>query len=263
MKAAAVIVAGGLGKRFGSKTPKQFLPLCGKPAFLWSAEVFASLKVFKQIIVVVPKQFVTFTKNVLSSALSLRPPSRNLVIKGKIAGQARNDKTVPFAVTEGGKERFDSVKNGLELIASDIDYIAVHDAARPLINKHDILAVLKKAANGCSAKGCSTEGCSTEGCRGAIAVEKTKDTIKTAKGGYVLNTLDRNILYNVQTPQIFEASLLKKAYSKKIPTNTTDDSMLMENLGVKIAIVETKFPNFKITAKQDFELAKQILNARR
>jgi 2-C-methyl-D-erythritol 4-phosphate cytidylyltransferase len=222
MKAAAIIVAGGCGKRFGAKTPKQFLPLFGKPVFLWSSEAFASIKAFRQIIIVVPKQFIKFTENALGSSLR-------------------------FAVTEGGKERFDSVKNGLALVNEDADYIAVHDAARPLTTRRDILAVLKKAAE---------EG------RGALAVEKTKDTVKTVKNGYVVKTLDRNVLYNAQTPQIFKAGLLRKAYSKKISPAVTDDSMLAEILGEKISAVETKSPNFKITTKNDFEFAKEILKRR-
>ncbi|MCL2335405.1 MAG: 2-C-methyl-D-erythritol 4-phosphate cytidylyltransferase [Endomicrobia bacterium] len=221
MKAAAIIVAAGSGKRFGGATPKQFLKLNGKPVFLWSVEAFASLKVFKQIIVVAPKQYIIFVKSYLHSPLL----------------------TLRSAVAEGGKERFDSVRNGLQAVGKDIDFIAVHDAARPLINKRDILAVLNKAAK----------------CGAAIAAEKTKDTIKIVKDGFVKTTLDRSVLWNVQTPQIFEASLLKKAYSKKIPANITDDSMLIEKSGVKSAVVETKFPNFKITTAQDLKLAELIL----
>jgi len=215
MKAAAIIVAGGSGKRFGSKTPKQFLTLKGKPVFLWSVEAFASLKIFKQIIVVVPQAVLN--------------------------GLLKKHDNITFVA--GGKERFDSVKNGLQLVSEDIDYIAVHDAARPLIAKRDILAVLNKAVKH----------------RAAIAVEKTSDTIKVVSGSFVKQTLDRNILCNVQTPQIFKASLLRKAYSKKIAASTTDDSMLVEKLGVKVAFVETTSPNFKITTPQDFELAKKYL----
>ncbi|MCL2389871.1 MAG: 2-C-methyl-D-erythritol 4-phosphate cytidylyltransferase [Endomicrobia bacterium] len=215
MRAAAIIVAAGSGKRFGSHTPKQFLKLKDKPVFLWSVEAFASLKVFKQIIIVV---------------------SRDML-------ESLSKKYKRFIFVSGGKERFDSVKNGLAAIDKDIDFIAVHDAARPLINKKDILAILKKAVEN----------------RAAIAAEKTKDTIKAVKNGFVQNTLDRSMLYNVQTPQIFAAKLLFKAYEKKIAKKTTDDSMLIEQSGVKVAVVETKFPNFKITNKLDFETARQIL----
>lgn len=221
MKAAAVIVAGGRGKRFGTKTPKQFLSLCGKPVFMHSIEAFFSVKNFKQIVLVVPADM-----NISLSA------------KYKKSG---------FFIVSGGQERFDSVKNGLKAVREDIDFIAVHDAARPLINKKDILSVLNKAV----ASGA------------AIAAEKTRDTVKTVKDGFVKQTLDRNVLWNAQTPQIFAAELLLKAYSGKIPAKTTDDSRLMENMKIKVAVVETKFPNFKITSKADFEAAKNIISQRK
>jgi 2-C-methyl-D-erythritol 4-phosphate cytidylyltransferase len=223
MKAACIIVAGGCGKRFGSKTPKQFLPLCGKPVFIRSAEAFASIRRFKQIIIVVPEQFIKYARKTVNFQFS------NYASR--------------FTVVNGGKERFDSVKNGLSHVEKDADFIAVHDAARPLITKKDVLAVLKKAFE----------------TKAAIAAEKTKDTVKTVKNGFVIKTLDRRFLYNVQTPQIFEASLLRKAYSKKIPSQTTDDSTLIENAGVKAAVVETTSPNFKITSKSDFLLAELML----
>ncbi len=221
MKAAAVIVAGGKGKRFGTKIPKQFLPLCGKPVFMHSVKAFSSVKNFKQIVLVVPADM-----NISLSA------------KYKKSG---------FSIVSGGKERFDSVKNGLKAVRKDIDFIAVHDAARPLINKKDILSVLNKAiASGA-----------------AIAAEKTRDTVKTVKDGFVKQTLDRSVLWNAQTPQIFASDLLLKAYSDKIPEKTTDDSQIMENMKIKVAVVETKFPNFKITSKTDFEAAKNIILQRK
>ncbi len=219
MKAAAIIVAGGSGKRFGSALPKQFLPLCGKPVFIWSVEAFLELKEFKQIVVVVPSDML-----------------KKLSVKYK-----------NIIFVQGGKERFDSVKAGLSLINKDIDFVAVHDAARPLICKKDIASVLKAAQK----------------TGAAIAAEKTKDTIKTVKNGFVINTLNRSILWNAQTPQIFKTNLILKAYSGKVPKNTTDDSQLMERLKVKTVVVETLSPNFKITAKDDLEAAKNIIMKRK
>jgi 2-C-methyl-D-erythritol 4-phosphate cytidylyltransferase len=220
MKNAAIIVAAGVSKRFGGRVSKQFLNLNGRPMFLWSVEAFASIESFKQIIVVVPFDMV--------ESLSLKYKT-------------------DFVCAAGGNERFDSVKNGLALIGDSIDFIAVHDAARPLISKKDILLVLEKAAK--------TEA--------AIAIEKAKDTVKLVSdsGRYILKTLDRTILRNAQTPQIFKAELLKRAYSEKISVGTTDDSQLVENLKFKVSAVEIKFPNFKITTKQDFELAEKILKS--
>jgi 2-C-methyl-D-erythritol 4-phosphate cytidylyltransferase len=220
MKNAVIILAAGTGKRFGYKTPKQFLKLNGKPMFMWSIETFASIKSFKQIIAVVPRYMIE----------PLRKQKDKLLNK--------------IEFVSGGQERFDSVKNGLALIKDDIDFAAVHDAARPLISKLDILAVLKEATQ----------------TKAAIAVEKTKDTIKLVSSKeQILKTLNRSVLRNAQTPQIFETKLLKKAYSKKIMEATTDDSQVVERLKIKVSAVETKFPNFKVTTKQDFALAEKLL----
>ena len=220
MRNAVIIVAAGSGKRFGNKVPKQFLKLNGKPMFLWSVSAFAAINSFKQIILVAPSYMM-----------------RALTLKYKNA----------FECVAGVKKRFDSVRNGLALVKNDIDFVAVHDAARPLISKKDILAVLKEAGK----------------TRAAIAVEKTKDTIKSvSESNKVLKTLDRTVLRNAQTPQIFESTLIKKAYLKKTSVGTTDDSQLIEKLKVEVFAVETKFPNFKITIKQDFELAEKLLNKR-
>ncbi|MDR1243658.1 MAG: 2-C-methyl-D-erythritol 4-phosphate cytidylyltransferase [Endomicrobium sp.] len=218
MKSAVIILAAGLGKRFGSKVSKQFLTLKKKPMFLWSVKTFAKLKCFKQIIVVVPKNVV-----------------KGLSLKYKNV----------FECVAGGKERFDSVKNGLKIVKKDVDFVAIHDGARPLISKIDIELILKEAQK----------------TKAAIAVEQTKDTIKVvSKRNKIIKTLDRSTLKNAQTPQIFEVNLLKKAYFKKIPKNITDDSSLIENLNVKVSAVETKFPNFKITTKEDFLVAEKLLD---
>ncbi|MDR1784794.1 MAG: 2-C-methyl-D-erythritol 4-phosphate cytidylyltransferase [Endomicrobium sp.] len=233
MKNAVVILAAGFGKRFldstsseiKDRTLKQFLNINGKPVFLWSVETFASIKSFEQIIVAVPPKMV--------KTLSLEYEKCKL----------------GFVFVSGGNERFESVKNALSIIENDIDFVALHDAARPLISREDILEVLKSA----------------EKTGAAIATEKTKDTIKLVSGvcgktgRYVLKTLDRTFLRNAQTPQIFEFNLLKRAYLiKKISSTVTDDSQLVEKLKVKVSVVETKFPNFKITTKQDFKIAEAL-----
>ncbi|MDR0486151.1 MAG: 2-C-methyl-D-erythritol 4-phosphate cytidylyltransferase [Elusimicrobiota bacterium] len=219
MKAAVIIAAAGKGKRFGSAKPKQFLKLKNKEVFLWSIEAFASMKVFEEIIAAVPDFMLL-----------------------ELSKKYKNIPKLKFAA--GGKERFDSIKKAARLIGQDIDFIAVHDGARPLIDKRDILKVLKTAVK----------------TGAAIAVEKTKDTIKEIKNGIVVKTLDRNKLVNVQTPQIFRKDLFFKAYSGKIPKNTTDDSFLFERLNIKVSATETEFPNFKITSKQDFKLADVLID---
>ncbi|MDR3071832.1 MAG: 2-C-methyl-D-erythritol 4-phosphate cytidylyltransferase [Endomicrobium sp.] len=217
MKNAVIIVAAGSGKRFGSKIPKQFLKINGKPMFLWSVETFSSIKSFKQIVVVVPGNMV-----------------KTISLKCKLR----------FECVAGGKRRVDSVKNGLAMIKEGIDFVAIHDAARPLVFKKDIMSVL----------------CEAEKTKAAIAVEKVKDTIKLISNKEkILKTLDRSYLRNAQTPQIFDAKILKKAYSKTKLTNITDDSELVENLGIKVSVVEASAMNFKITTKKDFLLAEKLL----
>jgi 2-C-methyl-D-erythritol 4-phosphate cytidylyltransferase len=219
MKAEVIIVAGGKSKRFKSRLPKQFVKLKGKPVFLWSIEAFNLLPFVKKIIVVVPK-------NALCD----------------LSKKYKGLKKVVWAA--GGKERYDSVKEGLKLIDKKTDFIAVHDGARPLTTKADIKEVFKQAFK----------------TKAAIAATKTKDTIKVVSKGKIVKTLNRDILWNAQTPQIFKKNLLFKAYSKKISAHITDDASLVENLGAKVSIVQVKSPNFKITTKQDLKAAQNILS---
>jgi 2-C-methyl-D-erythritol 4-phosphate cytidylyltransferase len=219
LRAEVIIVAGGAGKRVQSRLPKQFLKLKGKPMFLWSVEAYASLAYVKKVIVVVPADRVE----------SLRRKYKGL-------------KKVVW--TAGGKERFDSVKQGLKLIDKETDFVAVHDGARPLTSIFDIKAVFNKAFKS----------------QAAIAAQKTQDTIKVASEGKIIKTLNRQNLWNAQTPQIFEKDLLLRAYSGKIPSGITDDASLVEALGVKVCVVEVRDPNFKITTKQDLKIASSLLS---
>ncbi len=118
-RSAAIIVAGGAGKRFGGALPKQFLPLCGKPLFLWSVLAFKKVREFRDIIVVVPED--------------------------RLATLAPLGKKYSITFVAGGKERIDSVKAGLALVPADAAYIAIHDGARPLISPNLIRKVLAAA----------------------------------------------------------------------------------------------------------------------
>jgi 2-C-methyl-D-erythritol 4-phosphate cytidylyltransferase len=218
-KMDVIIAAGGIGKRFNFRIPKQFVNLNGKPMFLHSVETFLSLSFVNKIIIAVPREILP--------AVSKKYKALN--------------KKVLW--TAGGKERFDSVKKGLELVDKDSNFIAVHDGARPLIDKRDIKAVFVKAVK----------------LKAAIAAQKTKDTIKAVKDGKIIKTLERKILWNAQTPQIFRKDILLKAYSAKILPDITDDAGLVEKIGVKVFIEEVKYPNFKITTKEDFQTAKIFL----
>ncbi|GAB1402154.1 2-C-methyl-D-erythritol 4-phosphate cytidylyltransferase [Elusimicrobiota bacterium] len=221
MKLAAIIVAGGAGKRFGADKPKQFLLLNKKPMFEWSIIAFKKIKECVQVVLVVPKD--------------------------KLQSMLKYKKLYGIDIVCGGKERFDSVKNGLNIVKDDISLVAVHDAARPLITEKIIKDVVESA----------------EKFGGAIAAVASKDSVKFSKSGTrITKSLDRKTIWNAQTPQIFKKDILKKAYSKKISKSTTDDAQLVDKIGIKSALVFASYENFKITEQTDFLLAEVILKKR-
>ena len=221
MNLAVIIVAGGSGKRFGSAKPKQFLLLHKKPMFLWSILAFKKIKQCKQIILVVPKD-------------------KELELK-------KYKKLYNIDIVCGGKERYNSVINGINCIKDNIDIVAVHDGARPLVTPKIINDVLIKA---------NKYGC-------AIAACKAKDTIKFSDNGkYIKESINRNNIWQAQTPQIFKTNIIKKIYSNKIQKTITDDAQLAEKYNKKVYLVDSGYENFKITHKEDFKLAEFILKQR-
>ena len=221
MSFSVVIVAGGSGKRFGSKQPKQFLLLNKKQMFLWSVIAFKKLKECKQIILVVPEDKIKFMQ--------------------------KYKKIYGLDIVCGGKERYDSVKNGLKYVKDSIDFVAIHDGARPLITSEIIKKVLTAAVR----------------YGAAIAASVAKDSIKFSKDGKkIIKSIDRNTIWQAQTPQIFKTKILKKVYSKKIPKTITDDSQLVEKSGKKVMLVDAGYENFKVTHPMDFKLAELILKKR-
>lgn len=218
MKAAVIIAAAGLSKRFGSKTPKQFFLLKKLPIFLWSVIAFSKVKSFKQIILVAPRD----------SVLSLKKYEKKYGIK----------------VVAGGKERFESVNNGLKALNDDIDIVAIHDGARPLISKTVIVNCLNAAKK----------------YGAAIACLDVNDTVKLTGNDLVIKrTIPRENIWRAQTPQIFKRHLIEKAYSKLGSKKVTDDSQLLETLGIKVKIVRGEFSNLKITKPEDLALAKMLI----
>ncbi len=221
MNFAVIIVAGGKGLRFGSKEPKQFLPLAKKKMFLWSILAFKKVKECKQIVLVVPEN--------------------------KLSEMEKYKKQYGIDVVSGGKERYDSVANGLKCIKDDMDFVAVHDAARPLVTEKIIKEVF----------------CAAVKYGGAIAAAVAKDSIKFSKNGKIISkSIDRKNIWQAQTPQIFKTSLLKKVYSGKIAKNITDDAQLIEKTGRKVALVDCGYENFKVTQPIDFITAKAVLRLR-
>lgn len=221
MNFSAIIVAGGAGKRFGSKEPKQFLLLNKKKMFIWSILAFKQVKECKQIILVVPKY--------------------------KIDEMQKYKKIYEIDIVGGGKERYNSVQNGLKSVKDNIDVVAIHDAARPLVTPKIIKEVFDNAIK----------------YGGAISATTARDTIKFSKNGkYIFKSIDRKNIWQAQTPQMFKTKIIKKVYSNKIPKNITDDAQLVEKTGKKVVLIDGGCENFKVTQPIDFKLAEFILKQR-
>ncbi len=223
---SAIIAAGGIGKRMGADVPKQCLCIKDKPIIAYSVEKLNKIDDIKEIIVVCPKDFKTQIQEILSD--------KNLSKKIK-------------NIVDGGTRRQDSVKNGIEQVSDDIDYVLIHDAVRPFI-KEEILNKLIKQAYECGS---------------AILGVRVKSTIKKCNGhGIVMHTVDRTDLWEVQTPQVFRKDLLLACYKKDIFSHRvfTDEAMMIEELGnSKVVIVEGEYSNIKITTKEDLVLAEAMV----
>jgi 2-C-methyl-D-erythritol 4-phosphate cytidylyltransferase len=226
-KVGVIICAAGASSRFGGKRKKPLVDVDGRAVFLRSVEIFSSREDVKQIL------------------LAIAPEDEELVnIKW-----GPNLKFFNVKICFGGAERFDTVQKGLELIKDDIELIAVHDAVRCCVKEEWIDKVIAEAAK----TGAAILACPV------IA------TLKEAKDNVIIQTVDRAGLYEAQTPQVFETSLLKKAYAnlKNLDKNKiSDDSQLVEAIGWKVSIVETDSSNIKITHKADLAIAEAILKSR-
>jgi len=224
---AAIICAAGAGIRFGGKRKKAFVDVAGRAVFLRSVELFDNRDDVKQVL------------------LGIAPEDEELVsIKW-----GPNLKFFNVKIFLGGCERFDTVNKGLELIKDGIDLIAVHDACRCCVTAELIGKVIAAAAK---------SGAS-------LPAHPVAATIKEVKDNTIIRTVDRAGLYEAQTPQVFAASLLKKAYEnlKNLDqSKISDDSQLVESLGHKVTIVEADSSNIKITRKSDIAIAEAILKSR-
>lgn len=216
----AIIVAGGAGKRMNSRLPKQFLNIAGRPILMHTIEKFHKSNYIPNIILV------------LSSA--------DLKIWDQKVKEFNF--VIPHIVVSGGKERFFSVKNGLDIITQANSFIAIHDAVRPLVSLNTINNCYKNAI---------TNG-------NAIASISSKDSIRIIDA--VKNiAIPRNQVHLVQTPQTFSFKQLGIAYKQDFSPDFTDDASVVENAGFKIFLEEGDQFNIKITYEEDLVLAEALL----
>ena len=227
MKIQAIVPAAGLGKRFNKKVPKALSLLQGKP--------------------VIAHTLAAFEKNVLIESLILVVPAQYLYRFKQVVEQYQFHKVKK--IIAGGRNRSDSVKGGLKAIDEDTAMIVVHDGVRPLLTKD----VLNQAIELCRRW------------KAVAAAVPVKSTIKriNKKTFAVQETLNRDELWEIQTPQVFKKEILCKAYERIKGVNPTDDAMLVERLGCKVRIFFSDYKNIKITTPEDLKIARVFLGTRR
>lgn len=220
MNRYAVIVAGGTGSRFGSTLPKQFVPLNGEPVLMHSVRTFHAYDPTMEIIVVLPNEYQTLWNDICK----------------------QYQFTIPHRIVVGGENRFESVKNALYSIKETEGFVAVHDGARPLIDRQTI-----------------SDGFGTaERCGSAIPVIPVTDSIRQLdrQGSHTIN---RDTLVAVQTPQVFKLTLLKEAYNTAFSPMFTDDASVVEYRGTDVTLYKGNVRNLKITHPDDIKIAEIIL----
>ena len=216
-------MAGGSGRRMGGALPKQFMIVDGMPIVARTINTFAEALPGGDIVVVLPEEHIPMWQNLAS---------RFDVAKHRCVA--------------GGKERFHSVKAGVEALGDEVEYIAVHDGVRALVTKRLIIGAMLAA----------------EEHKAVIPVMGVVDSYRQVEGSES-RIIDRTTLRTVQTPQVFEAALLRKAYEQEYDAKFTDDASVVEAMGVNIALIEGERGNIKITTPDDLEYAEWLLSRER
>jgi 2-C-methyl-D-erythritol 4-phosphate cytidylyltransferase len=222
---AVILPAAGKSTRFGDTFYKKpFAPLEGRPVWMHAAEKFANRGDVKQTLIVIsPEDLDDFTE--------------------KFGG---NCAMLGIEIVAGGTERSDSVQAALTRVKPEIDYVAVHDAARPCLTEDWIDRVFEKAEQTGAA---------------ILAAPVTATLKRVADNKTIRETVPRETLWEAQTPQVFRRQLLIDAYARRGNTPATDDAQLVERLPHPVAIVPCSAMNLKITSKDDLRLAAAVLKA--
>ncbi len=225
--AAAVIVAAGSFSRMGG-IPKQRAPLLGRPVIAHTVAAFQQAESIREIVLVVRTEDRSFAEEVCKA----------------------NNFTKVTAITLGGSTRQESVLAGIGCVSEKAAYYAIHDGARPLVSPSVIDTVVEAAKR----------------YGAATAAVRVKDTVKIAdEDGFVRSTPERSALWNVQTPQVFERELYRRAvrFASEKGLDFTDDCQLVEQLGSRVYLVEADYANMKITTPEDICLAEALLRRKK
>lgn len=219
MKKYVVIVAGGKGLRMGTDIPKQFLPIGGKPVLMRTIEAFHTYDSEMNIIVVLPVSQQNYWH--------------------ELCHNYHFD--IPHRIADGGNTRFHSVKNGLALVDND-GIVGVHDGVRPFVSQEVITTCYQEAAVQ----------------KAVIPVTDVVETIRQLCGNNSV-TVDRSVYKLVQTPQVFDARLLKEAYQQPYSTAFTDDASVVEATGTHVTLIAGNRENIKLTTPFDIKIAEALI----
>ncbi len=231
MNTTVLVPAAGMGRRMGASINKQYLQLGGRPILARTLELFERHPAINSIYPIIPADEIDYFKDQILPGCDLT----------KLAG-----------IIPGGKERQDSVRNGLQqLQLTNIkpdSVVLVHDGVRPLFDAELIMALIDTAV---------LTG-------GAVIGVPVKDTIKEVENELIISTPERGRLWQIQTPQAFRFELLFRAYQKAAQDDFlgTDDASLVERLGVRPVVIEGDYRNIKITTPEDLLIAEALLTSR-
>lgn len=220
----AVIVAAGKGKRMGTEISKQFLPLCGKEILAHTVEKFEKAACIRDIILVTGGDALQDVRQMV---------------------QEYGWKKI-ISVTEGGKERQDSVFLGLQQVPQDTEIVLIHDGVRPFVTEE----ILERSIAAAKEIG------------GCVAGVPAKDTIKVCDAeGFAIATPDRSTLRQIQTPQTFRRNEILAAYEKAKADGFlgTDDASVAEHSGFPVRVIMGSYSNIKITTKEDLLIGAAFL----
>lgn len=220
MEKYVIIVAGGSGKRMGGEVPKQFLLVAGKPILMHTVEAFTRTSSDFKFILVLPEEHFS-TWNSLCEQYNF---------------------SVPMQMVAGGKERFFSVKNALDYVPNDA-LVAVHDGVRPFVSKDTINEAFEIAEK----KG------------SAVPVIDEVDSLRRVYNG-ASQAVNRAEYKRVQTPQVFQSTILKKAYNQEFSSFFTDDASVVESISEKITLTSGNVENIKLTTPHELLLAEALVN---
>ncbi len=220
MKKYAIITAGGIGLRMESKIPKQFLCIGDLPILMHTINRFYLFDNHIKIILSLPENHLKYWKNLCT----------------------KYEFTIPVTIVKGGKTRFHSIKNALDIIDED-GFVAVHDGVRPLVNIATIKRTFDKA----------------EKLGNAVASSDVVFSIRKIEGQKNIS-VNRAFYKEIQTPQTFNIQTLKYAYNSKYKDEFTDDASVFEAAGHQIYLVNGNRENIKITNSEDIIIAEALLN---